>query len=170
MFFPIENTDLTFWQVITGCVPFASTPRNETVMLKVVKGDRPDRPSSGLSDALWDLLATTWVEQYAHKPRERSSASTVLTRLEECVDDWGRSIIPLIPEDWQEIGWCPMSSNDYDGLFMSFLQKKAMTMISHSRQVIFGIGLAILLLTGDSNDLACSRTDFAAVVEAFGWP
>ena len=73
-------------------------------MLKVVKGDRPGRPSSGLSNALWDLLATTWVEQYAQKPRERPSVSTVLARLKECVDDWGKSILPLIPEDWEGTG------------------------------------------------------------------
>ena len=71
-------------------------------MLKVVKGDRPDRPSSGLSEALWDLLAATWVVQYAQKPRERPLVSAVLTRLNNCVGDWGKSIIPLIPEDWED--------------------------------------------------------------------
>ena len=139
-------------------------------MLKVVKGDRPDRPSSGLSDALWDLLMTTWVVQYAQKPQERPSVSTVLTRLEECVDDWGKLILSLVAEDWQDIGWCRMSQNDHDGLFMSLSQKRTMKMISQPRQVIFSIGLAILLLTGDLNDLACSGTDFAALVETFRWP
>ena len=73
-------------------------------MLKVVKGDRPDRPSSGLSNALWDLLVATWVVQYAQKPRERPLVSTVLALLKEYVDDWGKSIIPLTPEDWEDVG------------------------------------------------------------------
>ena len=71
-------------------------------MLKVVKGDRPDRPSPGFSDALWDLLVVTWVVQYAQKPQERPSASTVLTRLKEYAGDWGKLIIPLTPEDWED--------------------------------------------------------------------
>ena len=102
----VENTGLTFEQVITGCVPFASITRNETVMLKVIKGARPDRPPSGLSETLWDLLMAAWVEQYAQKPQERPSASTVLTRLKDCVDDWGKSITPLsIPDKyWEDIG------------------------------------------------------------------
>ena len=102
-------------------------------MFKVVKGKRPDRPSSGLSDALWDLLVATWVVQYAQKPRERPSVSTVLTRLRACVDDWGESIVPFIPEDWQDIGRCRMPPNDYDGFFMSLLQTQAMIMIPPSR-------------------------------------
>ena len=119
-----------------GRVPFAGVRLNETVMLKVVKGDRPDRPSSGLSDALWDLLVATWVVQYAQKPRERPSVSAVLARLKECVDDWGKSIIPLIPEDWQDIGWCNMPPNGHCSLFISLLQTQAITMIPQSRQVI----------------------------------
>ena len=118
-------------------------------MLKVVKGDRPDRPSSGLSDALWDLLVATWVVQYARKPRERPSVSTVLIRLKECVGDWGKSITPLIQDDWE---------NDDSTITASH----------------FNIGLVILLLTGDSNGLARSRTGFVvsqlnrpALVETF---
>ena len=102
-------------------------------MLKVVKGDRPDRPSSWLSDALWDLLVATWVVHYAQKPQERPSVSTVLTRLQECVDDWGESIIPLRPEEWEDIGWCRMSPYDCCGLFMSLLQMQVMTIIPQSR-------------------------------------
>ena len=96
-------------------------------MLKVMKGDRPDRPPSGLSKTLWDLMVATWVEQYAQEPCKRPSASTLLTRLKDCVDDWGESIIPLIPEGWGDTGSCGMSPNDCDNLFMSFLQ--VMTMI-----------------------------------------
>ena len=109
-----------------------------------MKGDRPDRPPSGLSETLWNLLVAMWVEQYAQKPCERPSASTVLTRLKECVDDWGKSIIPLIPEDWENTGSCRMSPNDCGGLFMSLLQM--MKVVPQPWQVIFIIGLVILYL------------------------
>ena len=145
-------------------------------MLKVVKGDRPERPSSGLSDTLWDLLVATWVVQYARKPRERPLASAVLTRLKKCIGDWGKSIIPLIPEDLEDIGWCRISPNDYGGLFMSLVQTQVMMMILQSWQVIFSVRLANLLLTGDLNDLICSRTALAvsqlnrlALVETSRW-
>jgi len=115
---PSKDTDIyaigmTILEVITGCVPFTSVRRNETVMLKAVKGDRPDRPSPGLSDALWDLLVATWVEQYARKPRERPLVSAVLTGLKKCVGDWGRSITPLIPEDWQDIDTSDDDDDDF---------------------------------------------------------
>ena len=77
------------------------------------KGDRPDRPPSGFSETLWNLVVATWVEQYAQKPRERPSASTVLARLKGCVDDWGKSIIPLVPKDWGNAGSCRLSANDW---------------------------------------------------------
>ena len=89
-------------------------------------GARPDKPSLGFSEPLWDLLVATWVEHYAQKPRERPSTSTVLTRLKGFVDDWGESIISLIPEDQENTGSYRMSPNDYGSLFMSLLQ----TMIS----------------------------------------
>ena len=145
-------------------------------MLKVMKGDRPGRPPSGFSKTLWDLMVVTWVEQYAQKPRERPSASAVLTRLKECVDDWGESIIPLVPEDWKNTGSCRLSLNDCGSLFMSLLQ--VMTMISQPWQVIFIIGLVILLLARDPNDSTCSQPGFAilrhqlnrpAVVGTLGW-
>ena len=55
----------------------------------------------------------TWVEQYAQKLRGRPSASAVLTRLKGCVNDWGKSILPLIPEDWENTSSCCMSPNDW---------------------------------------------------------
>ena len=120
-------------------------------MLKVVQGHRPSRPSSGLSEALWDLLVATWAEQFAQKPRKRPPIHTVLSRLGECVDHWGKSITPLIPEDWENIGLCRMSPNPFGSLFMSFLQ--VVTAISQLRRVIFTIELVILSLTRRSHGL-----------------
>jgi len=76
-------------------------------MLKVMNGVRPDRPPSGLSDTLWELLVATWVVQHAQEPGGRPPTSNVLDRLKECVDDWGKSIVPIVPESWQdEDGGC----------------------------------------------------------------
>lgn len=118
-------------------------------MLKVIQGDRPGRPIPGLSETLWNLLVATWVEQYAQKPQERPSASTVLARLKECVGDWGKSIIPLIPEDWKDIGWYVL------GWLWQFVHVlfQVLTMTPQSRQVIFIIGSVILLFTKNLNDL-----------------
>ena len=130
-------------------------------MLKVIKGDRPDRPPSGLSETLWNLLVVTWVEQYAQKPQERPPASTMLTRLKECVDDWGKSIIPLVPEDWKNTSSCRVPSTGCCSLLMSLLQ--AMMMIPQSWQVTFIIGLTTLPLTKNLNDLGYSQTGFATL-------
>ena len=75
-------------------------------------------------------MVATWVEQYAQEPSKRPSASTVLTHLKYCVDDWGESILPLIPEDWENTGSCRMFPGDCDNLFMSLFQ--LVTIISQS--------------------------------------
>jgi len=69
-----------------------------------MKGDRPNRPPSGFSDTLWKLLIKTWVEQCVKGRRRRPTASTVLDRLKQDVDHWEKSIIPLVPRQWQESG------------------------------------------------------------------
>ena len=69
-------------------------------MIRVIKGMRPGRPASGLSDTLWELLERMWVVQRAEEPRGRPPVRTVLDRLSEFVDDWGESIDPLVPEFW----------------------------------------------------------------------
>ena len=166
----VENTGFTLEQVITGCVPFASITRNETVMLKVIKGGRPDRPPSGLSETLWGLLVATWVEQHAQKPRERPSASAVLTRLKRCVNQWGKSIVPLIPKDWGDIGWCYVPANECCSPLISLLQRRATMMVPQLRQVIFIVGLVIPLLTSGLNDLARSRTEFAILLSQLNRP
>lgn len=73
-----------------------------TVIVKVVDGVRPKRPPLGFSDTLWELLTASWVKERARKRRRRPSVSTVLDRLKESVDKWEKSIVPLVPKQWDE--------------------------------------------------------------------
>lgn len=81
-------------QVITGCHPFDSTIRDAAVMYRVLEGGRPNRPPSGFSDRLWELLANTWCVEYGSQPSKRPSATTVLHLLKGEPHNWGKSMIP----------------------------------------------------------------------------
>jgi len=93
-------------------------------MLKVMEGFRPNRPPKGFSDTLWDLLVETWVVQHAQEPGGRPPASTVLERLGGFVDDWGNTILPLVPESLQEDedSGCRMHPSKCHSLFTFLLQ------------------------------------------------
>ena len=67
-------------------------------MLRVTEGNRPERPFPGFSDTLWELLVVTWDTEDGPKSQKRPSASIVRSRLQEEVDEWGDSIVPLSPE------------------------------------------------------------------------
>lgn len=74
------------------------------MIFKVVQGDRPDRPSPGFSDTLWDLLAKTWDTEDGPGSQRRPSTSFVRDRLQEDRNEWGKLIVPLCPESWQKCG------------------------------------------------------------------
>ncbi|KAF9648298.1 kinase-like protein [Thelephora ganbajun] len=104
---PSKGTDIyaigmTILEVLTGCRPFNDVTKTVTVICKVMNGDRPVRPPSGFSDILWELTAATWAEQQVQQPQMRPSVSTVLDRLVKDVNRWEKSIIPLVPKQWQE--------------------------------------------------------------------
>ena len=80
-------------------------------MYKVIKGDRPSRPASGFSGTLWKLLVATWVMEDGPESKRRPSASAVLDRLQKDVDNWGKSIVPLVPEEWKRNGEYPECLN-----------------------------------------------------------
>ena len=65
-----------------------------------------------------------WVVQRALESEMRPPARTVLDRLKECVDDWGGSIVPLVPKSWQEDGRCHMSPSERYSLSMSLLPQQ----------------------------------------------
>jgi hypothetical protein len=90
------------------------------VIYKVIQGDRPDKPSEGISDALWESLVATWVAEDGPASKKRPSATTVLDQLKECVDDWGGIFVPLIPAEWRETSGHP-TYQKYHGLFMTLI-------------------------------------------------
>ena len=81
-------------QVITGCRPFNDITSEWSVMIKVVGGDRPDRPPSVFTDSLWGLLEETWLVEHGSQSPKRPQVSTVLDRLGREADNWGKSITP----------------------------------------------------------------------------
>ena len=86
---------------MTGSPPFNNIIRKETVIYKVIQGDRPDRPSPGFSDTLWELLVKTWDTEDGPDSRRRPSTSIVRERLQEDLSEWGKSTVPLCPKSWQ---------------------------------------------------------------------
>ena len=82
-------------------------------MYKVLQGERPDRPPSGFSDQLWELLVTAWHAEQGIQPSKRPPTSTILDQLEEDVRWWGKSIIPPIliqPQNKRKWPMCFRSS------------------------------------------------------------
>lgn len=73
------------WQIITDHVPFPDVKHDFTVMLKVLKGEHPIRPSDplylnrGLTENMWKLLQDCWHRQ----PENRPDMSQVIPQLPE---------------------------------------------------------------------------------------
>lgn len=57
-------------------------------MFKVVKGVRPDRPSSGFPDELWMLLEATWRTEYASQPSKRPRIPVIIDQLRKEAHNW----------------------------------------------------------------------------------
>lgn len=69
--------------MFSGEVPFSKTPNDVQVILSVMRGKRPARPTHalsrtrGFSDELWDLIQMCW----AQDPTQRPGAEDVVGRL-----------------------------------------------------------------------------------------
>lgn len=68
-------------------------------MLKVITGVKPDRPLSGFSDALWDLLLTVWDPEHGSQPPRRPPIQTILNQMKGDAVDWDRFIVPPVEEE-----------------------------------------------------------------------
>ena len=82
------------FQVITGRHPFSDITADAAVVSKVLTGVRPNRPHSGFTDPLWELLTATWLVERGSQPQKRPQTSTILGLLGEEVENWGKSIVP----------------------------------------------------------------------------
>ena len=63
-------------------------------MCRVLEGGRPNRPPSGFSDQLWELLVSTWCVEDGSQRSKRPPTSVILGQLREDVHKWGKSITP----------------------------------------------------------------------------
>jgi serine/threonine protein kinase len=72
---------MVIYEVLSGQAPFAPYEYT-TAVLKIVEGERPERPQGEegrlFTDDIWDTLGLCW----KHQPHDRISASAVLLRLE----------------------------------------------------------------------------------------
>lgn len=57
-------------------------------MLEVVGGKKPNRPPSGFSDDLWNLLLKVWDPEYGAQLPKRPSIPLILDQMKEDADDW----------------------------------------------------------------------------------
>ena len=94
---PLSQSPDSTLQVITGRRPFEYTNPDGAVIQKVLGGVRPDRPSVGFSDALWAMLAKTWLEEFEApgSPPARPNIADILELLQEEVDNWSQTSRPL---------------------------------------------------------------------------
>ncbi|KAE9399550.1 kinase-like protein [Gymnopus androsaceus JB14] len=61
-------------QLFTGGPPFADIPHDPAVMLRVMAGERPPRPSGDMPDRLWNVVQLCW----SHIPSERPIMTQVV--------------------------------------------------------------------------------------------
>ena len=88
--------------MLTGKRPFNEIKRDVTVILKVTTGEKPGRPASGFSGALWELLFKVWDPERGHEPPKRPSTREILDQMKEDADDWNAVMGLLgIPEGFE---------------------------------------------------------------------
>ena len=49
-------------QVLTGKVPFSECRSDHQVTVKILRGNKPARPTLHIEDCLWDFILTCWLE------------------------------------------------------------------------------------------------------------
>jgi len=71
-------------------------------MYKVMNGEKPGRPPSGFSDALWNLLLAAWDADHRSQPSKRPFIQSIADQLQEDVDKWNQLIDLPTPEQGDE--------------------------------------------------------------------
>lgn len=57
-------------------------------MKKVIDGVRPERPNTGFSDGLWNILQLSWWEEYEGRRSKRPSIGLILDQLQKDSSGW----------------------------------------------------------------------------------
>ncbi|KAI3615824.1 protein kinase, partial [Moniliophthora roreri] len=66
----------TIFEVVTGSAPFSEKKLDIQIMIDVLKGARPKRPSiASCPDWLWDLVEACWAEDVSTRPAAREVVS-----------------------------------------------------------------------------------------------
>jgi len=97
---PSKSTDtyalgMTILEVLTGKPPYNNIPNSYAIVLKLLEGTKPNRPPSGFSDKLWNLLLNVWDPEYGSQLPKRPSIPSILDQINEDADNWDPSTIPL---------------------------------------------------------------------------
>ena len=88
---------MVVYEVLSGHQPFFRCPK-EAVNIKVLRGDRPERPqgakSKWFTDKVWGILEYCWKPE----PSERPSIELVLQCLEEAAESWTPLLTPTVED------------------------------------------------------------------------
>ena len=71
-------------------------------------GGKPDRPLSGFSDGLWEILLKVWDPDHGSHPSKRPSVRTVMKQMKEDAEGWDQIVTGLLgnPESGGSEGEC----------------------------------------------------------------
>jgi len=114
------SISLIFLKIFSGDIPFHELSNDCAVLLKVVNGIRPSRPTEvsktqGLDNDIWQLIETCWDHQPNTHPRAVEVVLFFLPRLTQprAVQTWDKSFVsrlranllehpPFTPHDRRE--------------------------------------------------------------------
>ena len=103
-------------------------------MNRVIHGARPERPPSGFTDELWQMLVASWVEERAGKPQRRLPIPAMLDRLKESIEQWEKSIVPLTPNQCKGKSGYRVYLSECHCLLMVLRQSQVLTAVSYLMQ------------------------------------
>ena len=91
-------------QVLTGRPPFGRAP-DPSVVKKVIDGVRPDRPSTGFTDGLWNLLQLSWSEEYEGRESKRPPIGLILEQLQKDSSWFYTARVPFPTVDQKQLSF-----------------------------------------------------------------